>query len=317
MTTRIAILDDYLGVARSSAAWDTLPADCEVDVFDHHLGDDEAVVTTLAAFDVVVAMRERTPFPRAVLSRLPRLKLLVTTGMRNLAIDMDAARDHGITVCGTRTTGYAAFEHTWAMILGLAKNIGREDAAMHAGKWQVALNVGLRGRTLGVIGLGKLGSQVARIGLAFGMRVIAWSHNLTAERATEVGVERVDKETLLAESDFVTIHLILGDRSRGLIGADELARMKPGAYLVNTSRGPIVDEKALVDALRERRIAGAGLDVFDVEPLPADHPFRALDNTLLTGHTGYVVAEVFPLAYGEALENIKGWLGGKPTRVIG
>ena len=261
-------------------------------------------------------MRERTPFSESVLSRLPNLKLLVTTGMRNLSIDMKSARSHGVDVCGTAMTAYAAFEHTWAMIMGLTKNIAVEDRCMREGLWQTTIGQGLRGRTLGVIGLGKLGAQVATIGLAFGMRVVAWSENLTEERANEVGVEYADKATLLAESDIVTIHLVLSDRSRDLISHAEFDQMKSTAYLVNTSRGPIVNEDALVEALHENKIKGAGIDVFDIEPLPAHHPLRSTPNALLTGHTGYVIEETYVTAYGQAVEDIIAWLAGSPTRVL-
>lgn len=314
--TRIAVLDDYQGRALASADWGRLGDAVEIVTFDRHLGDEDAVAAALAGFDVIVAMRERTPFPAGLLERLPRLRLLVTTGLRNLAIDMDFARARGIDVCGTPMTSHAAFEHACALILALAKNISREDRAMHEGGWQAGLAVGLRGRTLGVIGLGKLGSQVAAIGNAFGMDVVAWSHNLTAAQASERGARRVDLDTLLGEAHIVTIHLVLSERTRGLIGRRELALMRPDAYLVNTSRGPIVDEAALVAALGERRIAGAAIDVYDVEPLPADHPLRALDNALLTGHTGYVIEEMYDVAYGGAVEDIRGWLDGEPVRLL-
>lgn len=314
--TRIAILDDYPHLALKSADWSALSSDVQVDVFHHHLGGEDAVAEALADHTIVVAMRERTPFPETLIERLPALRLLVTTGMRNLSIDMDAARARGIDVCGTAMLPYAAFEHAWGLILGLAKNLAAEDALMHQGGWQAGPTIGLNGRTLGVMGLGKLGSQAARVGNAFDMRVIAWSENLTAERAEACGAVLVDKETLLRESDFLTIHLVLGERTRGLIGAEELALMKPEAFLVNTSRGPIVEEAALLEALREKRIAGAGLDVFDVEPLPESHPLRSLDNVLLTGHTGYSTVEAFDVMYGQCLECITAWLANNPVRVI-
>jgi phosphoglycerate dehydrogenase-like enzyme len=316
MVTRVAILDDYPNVALDCADWRILSDEVEITVFNDFIDGEDAVAEALAGFQVAVAMRERTRFPASLIARLPDLKLLVTTGMRNLAIDMDAASDAGVTVCGTALMPYPAFEHAWALIMGLTKKISREDQAMHAGGWQVDFCEGLRGKTLGVLGLGKLGSQAAAIGLAFGMRVIAWSQNLTDARAANCGVVRVDKDSLFRESDIITIHLLLGDRTRGLVGAPELALMKPTAYLVNTSRGPIVDEGALVQALTDRAIAGAGIDVYDVEPLPVDHPLRGLDNALLTGHTGYVVRENFELAYGESVEDIAAWLSGKPVRVL-
>ncbi len=313
---RIAILDDYQRRALGAADWASLGDDVEIIVFDRHLGSEDAVAEALATFDVVVAMRERTAFPEGLIERLPALRLIVTTGQRNLSIDTDAARARGIDVCGTPMTSHAAFEHTWALIMTLAKNVHRENQAMHAGEWQVATGVGLRGRTLGVLGLGKLGSQVAAIGAAFGMELLAWSANLTDERADECGARRVELDTLLAESDVVTIHLVLSDRTRGLLGARELALMKRTALLVNTSRGPIVDEDALVEALREERIGGAAIDVYGTEPLPTDHPMRDLDNALLTGHTGYVIEEMFAIAYGGAVEDIAAWRRGEPLRLL-
>lgn len=313
---QIAILDDYQNQALVSADWQALSGTCEVTVFDRHLGGEEAVAKALAPFQIIVCMRERTPFPASLLARLPNLGLLVTTGVRNRAIDMNAAKDRGVTVCGTAMTSYAAFEHTWALILALAKNLCAEDRLMHAGGWQAGPGIGLKGKTLGVLGLGKLGSQAAAVGTAFGMRVVAHSANLTDERAVECSAERLDLDQLLAQSDIVTVHLILSDRTRGLIGARELGLMKPSAYLVNTSRGPIVDEAALIDALQRKAIRGAGIDVYEVEPLPADHALRKLDNVLLTGHTGYVLEEMYALAYGEALEDVQAWLAGEPLRVL-
>lgn len=314
--TRIAVLDDYPKLALASADWGALPGEAQVQVFHHHLGDEEQVAEALAGFQVLVLMRERTPLPASLLERLPELRLVVTTGMRNLSIDMQAARARGVDVCGTSMLGYPAFEHAWALIMGLAKNLSAEDRLMHEGGWQAGPTAGLGGRTLGVLGLGKLGAQVARVGLAFDMKVLAWSRNLTEQRARECGATLVEKETLLRESDFVTIHLVLGERTRGLIGRDELALMKPHAYLINTSRGPIVDEAALIEALRAGRIAGAGLDVYDTEPLPAEHPLRTLPNALLTGHTGYSIREAFPLMYGQCVECVKAWLDGAPVRVL-
>ena len=313
---RVAILDDYQNVARRMADWASLPAGTEVVVFADHLSGTDAVAKRLADFDVVVAMRERTPFPRALLERLPKLKLLVTTGMRNASIDVAAAIERGITVCGTAGLPYPTAELTWGLILGLFRRIPTEDRATREGRWQVSCGLGLNGKTLGVIGLGGLGSRVAKIGRAFEMDVIAWSQNLTAARATEVGATLVTKDELLARSDVVSVHLVLGDRTRGLLGARELARMKPTAYLVNTSRGPIVDETALVDAVRKGTIAGAGLDVYDEEPLPLDHPLRNLPNTVITPHLGYVTEEGYKIFYGHALEDVKGWLAGQAVRVL-
>ncbi|TDJ72155.1 MAG: D-2-hydroxyacid dehydrogenase family protein [Proteobacteria bacterium] len=316
MTTRVAILDDYQNIAFQAADWSSLPSDVELTVFNEHIKGEQAVVDALADFDVVVAMRERTPFPATLIEKLPKLKLLVTTGMRNFAIDMEAARKRGLPVCGTALLPYPAFEHAWALILALFKQIPREDRAMHEGGWQSGLAEGLRGKTLGIVGLGKLGSQVARVGVAFDMKVIAWSQNLSDKRTKECGAVKVDKDKLFAESDVVTIHLVLSDRTRGLVGRRELGLMKPSAYLVNTSRGPIVEEAALIEVLQKRAIAAAGIDVYDVEPLPRDHPLRKLDNAILTGHTAYVIRETYELAYGEAVENIRAWLEGKPIRLL-
>ena len=313
---RVAVLDDYLKLALAGADWSVLPNDARVQVFHQHLGEEDQIAAALAEFDVLVLMRERTALPASLLDRLPTLKLVVTTGMRNLSIDMAAARGRGIDVCGTSMLPYPAFEHAWAMILALAKNLAAEDRVVHAGGWQAGPTVGLNGKTLGVLGLGKLGAQAARVGVAFGMDVVAWSHNLTHSRARECGARLVDKDTLLARSDFITIHLVHSERTHGLIGREELARMRRDAFLVNTSRGPIVDESALVDALREGRIAGAGLDVFDVEPLPKAHPLRALDNVLLSGHTGYSTREGFALMYPQCVECVKAWLDGSPVRVL-
>lgn len=312
---RVAILDDYQGAALGSADWGALPH-TTVQAFADHLIDQDALVARLRDFDAIVVMRERTPFPRGLIEQLPELRLLVTTGARNASIDVAAAREHGITVCGTRSLGTPTAELTWGLILALARHIPTEDRALREGRWQTTLGVGLHGKTLGVVGLGNLGGQVARIGRAFGMEVLAWSQNLTAERAAEAGAILVPKDELLARSDVVTMHLVLSDRTRGLIGAPELARMRPTAYLVNTSRGPIVDERALADALEARTIAGAAIDVYDVEPLAADHRFRRLDNLLLTPHIGYVTREGYQLFYGDAADDIHAYLAGTPVRVI-
>ena len=315
--TKVAVLDDYQRVALEMADWSSLPDGVEVDVFSDHLSDEDKVAGRLRPYDAVVAMRERTPFRRGLLERLPNLKLLVTTGMRNASIDVAAANDNGVTVCGTNGLPYPTAELTWGLILALVRKIPTENRATREGRWQVTMGEGLRGKTLGALGLGNLGSQVATIGVAFGMRVIAWSQNLTAERASQFGAELVSKEELLRSSDILTIHTILSRRTRGLIGADELAMMKRSAYLVNTSRGPIVDEEALIAALRSGAIAGAGLDVFDVEPLPLDHPLRSLPNTVLTPHMGYVTSETYRIFYGDAVEDIRAFLVGAPVRVIG
>ena len=316
MTTRIAILDDWQGAALGAADWDSLGQDAEITVFGDYIEGEVAVAEALKGFDVIVGMRERTPFPKSLIDALPDLKLLVTTGMRNLSFDMDAARARGVVVCGTAMLGYPASEHAVALILALFKKISVEDRAMHEGGWQAAVSEGMNGKTLGLLGLGKLGAKVARVCLALDMNVVAWSQNLTGERCQEVGVGYVDKDTLFRDSDAISIHLVLGDRTRGLVGAKEFALMKPTAYLINTSRGPIIDEAALIDALGDGTIAGAGIDVYDVEPLPPDHPLRSLDNAILTGHTGYVVKELYAVAYGEAVEDIQAWMKGEPIRVL-
>lgn len=314
---KLAILDDYQDAARGAADWSSLGADMDITVFNEHLGFETVpIAAALEPFDILVAMRERTPFPADLIGKLPNLKLLVTTGMRNLAIDMEAARSRGIDVCGTQMLPYPAAEHAIALIMDLFKKVSRENVTMHAGGWQANVSEGLNGKALGILGLGKLGERVARFGLALEMDVMAWSQNLTQQRCDEVGVRLVDKETLFTTSDVISIHLILGDRSRGLVGENELGMMKTSAYLVNTSRGPIVDENALVAALKGGTIAGAGLDVYDVEPLPAHHPLRSLDNAVLTGHTGYVIKELYRLVYGEAVENIATWRKGDPLRLL-
>ncbi|MFL6097989.1 MAG: D-2-hydroxyacid dehydrogenase family protein [Blastococcus sp.] len=314
--TRIAVLDDYQSVAARFADWSPVPEPVEVVAFPDHLADPDALVERLAPFDVVVAMRERTAFPRSVLERLPNLKLLVTTGRRNKSIDVAAANERGITVCGTGILPNGTAELTWGLILAVARHIPQEDASVRAGGWQQTVGTDLYGAQLGIVGLGGQGSQVARIGLAFGMDVVAWSQNLTDERAAEHGVRRVDREELFGTSDVVTVHLLWSKRTRGLIGADDFARMKPTAVFINTSRGPIVQEQALVDALEQNRIAGAGIDVYDQEPLPADSRMRTLPRTVLTPHLGYVTRGTYEVFYGEAVEDVAAWLAGDPIRVI-
>lgn len=314
---RCAVIDDYQRCARGMADWSVLAGEVEIEVFDTHIGGEDAVARALGGFEIVCAMRERTPFPRSQLEMLPKLELLLTSGMRNLAIDVGAARERGVVVCGTPSLGYPTAELTWGLILAAVRSLPLEDRAVRDGRWQRTVGTGLRGKTLGVIGLGRLGGQVAAIGKAFGMEVAAWSANLTEARCAEVGIRlAAGKRALLAESDVVTIHLLLSARTRGLISAADLAAMKPTAWLVNTSRGPIVDETALIGALERRAIAGAALDVFDVEPLPADHPFRRLDNTVVSPHLGYVTAENYRGFYGGAVENIRAWLAGAPIRVL-
>lgn len=315
--TKVAILDDYQNVAKEVADWSQLPDDVKVTQFNDFLGYDEAeMAARLAPYNVLVCMRERTKFPASLIDRLLNLKLIVTTGMRNRAMDMDHAKSKGILVCGTGILPYPAFEHTWALLLACAKEIPKEDAGMKAGKWQVSFPTGLRGKTLGVLGLGKLGAQSAAMGQAFGMNVIAWSENLTAERAAECGVVRVEKDALFQQADFLTVHILLSDRTRGLVGARELSLMKPTAHLINTSRGPIIDEDALVEALNTGTIKSAGIDVYGVEPLPADAPIRKCANAVLTGHTGYVMEENYKAMYPDAVEDILGWLKGAPVRVL-
>ena len=308
---KIAILDDYQNVALGFADWDSL--DAAIEVFTEPLDD---VVERLAGFDVIVAMRERTRFPADVLAKLTGLKLLVSTGQRNAAIDVGAARELGIVVSGTGYITHPTAEHTWAMILAAARNLPAEERSMRAGGWQAGVGSGLHGKTLGLLGLGRLGARAAKVGQAFGMETIAWSQNLTVEKAAEHGVTAVSKEDLFARADVLSIHLVLSDRSRGLVGAAELAAMKPTAILVNTSRGPIVDEDALLDALRRKEIGCAALDVYDTEPLPAGHPFRSLDNTVLTPHIGYVTREVYEVFYGDAVEDIAAFKAGNPLRVM-
>ena len=313
---KVAVLDDYQGVALESADWSILPAETEVQVFRDHLAEDSALATRLQGFQVVAVMRERTPFRRGLLEQLPHLRLLVTTGMRNASIDVDAATDLGVLVCGTGGLVYPTAELTWGLILALLRDIPRQDASLRSGGWQTTVGIGLQGKTLGIIGLGRLGSQVATIGRAFGMSVIAWSQNLTAEQAAQFGATLVAKDDLFALSDVITIHLQLSDRTWGLVRARELALMKPSAYLVNTSRGPIVDEEALLQALQAGAIAGAGLDVYDREPLPPDHRLLHLDNTVLTPHLGYVTREGLQAFYGGTVEDIAAYLRGEPVRVL-
>lgn len=313
---RIAVLDDYQDVALHSADFSVLPAGSELRVFREHLADEDALVERLSEFEVIVAMRERTPFPRSLLTRLPRLKLLITTGLRNASIDVAAAQARGIVVCGTEGLPYPTAELTWGLILALARQIPAEDRATRAGAWQTTLGVGLAGKTLGILGLGRLGSQVAKIGRAFGMQTIAWSPRLTRERAEAASVEWVERDELLARADFLTIHMVLADSTRHLLGASELARLKPSAFLINTSRGALVDEAALIECLRTQRLAGAGLDVFEEEPLPPRHALRSLPNTVVTPHLGYVTAETYSIFYEQAVEDIMAFLSGSPLRVL-
>ncbi len=317
MTTRVAVLDDYQKVAQRSADWSALPQGVAVTFFHDHLADPDRLALRLAPFAIVGIMRERTPFPGALLERLPNLRLLITTGPRNASIDVAAAQRLGITVCGTRSSGHATAELALALVLALARGLPAETAALRAGGWQVGLGRDLAGATLGLVGLGRLGSRVAKLGQAFGMTTIAWSQNLTEAAAAEHGVHRVDKAELFRRADFISVHLQLSPRTRGLIGAAELALMQPDAFLVNTSRGPIVDEDALVEALQAGRIAGAALDVYEHEPLPPEHRLRRVPNLLLTPHIGYVTRETYALFYGDMVAGIAAFLAGKPQRVIG
>lgn len=313
----VAVLDDYQGVALQMADWRVLPETCLVQVFRDHLSEREALAERLQPFEIITCMRERTPFPRDLLARLPKLRLLVTTGMRNAAIDVQAATALGIVVCGT-AGGPASppAELTWGLILALVRHIPREDADVRAGHWGTTLGMCLEGKVFGVLGLGQLGGRAAKIGVAFGMSVIAWSQNMTAEQAAQHGAMLVSKDELFAQADIVSIHVQLSARTRGLVGARELRRMKPTAYLINTARGPIVDEAALVQALQSRAIAGAGLDVFDQEPLPPGHPLLALENVLLVPHIGYVTREQYQVRYRDTVENVAAYLRGAPLRVL-
>ncbi len=313
----VAILDDYQNVALDMADWSLLPPECQVQVFQDHLSDHEALVSRLQHFEIITCMRERTPFPRALLSRLPNLRLLVTTGMRNAAIDLDAATDLGILVCGTDggPLGPPA-ELTWGLIFALIRHMPQEDAAVRAGRWVTTLGISLEDKVLGVLGLGKLGARVAAVGEAFGMQVIAWSQNLTADTAVACGATLVTKNELFSRADILTIHVQLSERTRGLVGASELRLMKPTSYLINTARGPIVDESALVQALQTRAIAGAGLDVFEQEPLPPNHPLTQLDNTMLMPHAGYVTEAQYRVRYRDTVDNIVAYLKGEPARVL-
>ncbi len=313
---RAAILDDYQNVTLSLVDWSSVSGDIDIEVFQDHLDDEGSVYERLQDFEIICIMRERTPFRRSLIERLSNLKLLVTSGVRNHSIDLNAAKERGVTVCGTPTAGGPTAELTWGLIIGLLRHIPEEDHATRRGAWQRTVGIGLEGKTLGIAGLGKLGSRVARVGLAFGMEVIAWSQNLTKEKCQEVGASLVTKEELIARSDMLSIHLVLSDRTRGLFGAQELALMKPTAILVNTSRGPIVDEAALIDVLERKAIAGAGIDVFATEPLPLDHPFRRLENILITPHLGYVEEENYKAYLNGYVAAIRGYLDGKPVNVI-
>lgn len=310
---KIAVLDDYPDVALSLADWSVLNGRASVAVFNDHLADADAVVERLQPFDVVCVMRERTPLTRAIIERLPRLRLIASTAFRNASIDVKAAEERGILVVHTGYTSAPTIELTWALILASARNLVAENISLRSGGWQRFIGDDLAGQTLGLLGLGNVGSPVAKIGKAFGMNVIAWSQNLTADHAAEVGTELVAKEELFRRADVVSVHLVLSDRTRGLVGAPELALMKPTARLVNTSRGPIVVEADIIAALKAQKIAGAAIDVFDQEPLPLDHPFRTLPNLLATPHIGYSSRGLYSRFYQDTVENIRHWLDGLTT----
>src|SRR6201987_2533911 len=317
MAVRCAILDDYQNVVLKVADWSKVKGDVDFKVFNAHLGGPDNVIAALQGFQIVVAMRERTGFPRKVIEALPDLKLLITTGMRNASIDTAAAKECGVTVCGTGSFGSPTSGIAIGLMLELTRHIGYENAQLHAGAvWQSTIGPDLEGMTLGILGLGKLGTRTANIAKAFGMKVIAWSQNLTPEKCKEAGVDYVSKEDLFRQADFISIHVVLSQRSRGLVGAKEFALMKSTAYLINTSRGPIVDEAAMLSVLRDQKIAGAGLDVFDIEPLPKDHPLRKMDNVVLTPHLGYVAVQNYRAYFGGVVDDIRAFLDGKPVRVI-
>jgi D-3-phosphoglycerate dehydrogenase len=314
---RAAILDDYQNVAMGFADWSPIAKNVEIKVFNKPFGSQDEAIKALQGFAVVVGMRERTPFPRKVIEALPDLKLLITTGARNNSFDVRACAERGITVCGTGAVGSPTTGIAFGLMLELTRRIGFENARLKAGApWQVTIGRDLEGLTLGILGLGKLGQRSAAVGKAFGMKTIAWSQNLTEEKAKAAGADYVSKDDLFCNADFVSIHLVLSDRSRGLVGAKELGLMKKSAYLINTSRGPIVDEKALIAVLNSKSIAGAGLDVFDVEPLPLNHPFRKMDNVVITPHLGYVSEQNYRKYFPDIVEDIRAWLDGKPVRVI-
>jgi phosphoglycerate dehydrogenase-like enzyme len=310
---KVAILDDYQDVALRVVDWSDVRRHGEITVFNDHIAESSALVERLRPFDAVCVMRERTPLTREILQQLPNLKLIASTGPRNVSIDSQAAADFGIAVTATGYDSTPTIEFSWSLILASMRGIDREAASLKGGGWQIGLGSNLRGKVLGVVGLGNIGREVARIGVAFGMKVIAWSQNLTEENARAAGATLVDKQTLFREADVVTLHLVLSGRTRGLIGAPEFALMKPTARFVNTSRSPIVDEAALIEVLQARRIAGAAVDVFDAEPLPADHPFRKLDNVLATPHIGYVTEDLYRTFYGDAAANIAKWLEANAT----
>ena len=316
--TQVAVLDDYQGIALKIGAFESLGPDVRITAFHQNFATQDAAAAALAPFDVVVLMRERMPMPGTLIARLPNLKLIITTGMVNRSLDSAAARLRGVECCGTSGGDSAASttETAWALMLGSARKLVYEDRRMRAGHWQSTVGTILAGKTLGIVGLGKLGSRMAHVAQAFGMKIIAWSQNLTPEKAAAAGAQLVSKDELFAQSDFITIHLVLSDRTRGLVGAGEFARMKPDAVLINTSRGPIVDERAMLAALEEKRIGGVGLDVYDIEPLPADHRLRQFDNAVLSPHLGYVSDGTYREYFEDIVDDIAQWRAGKPVRLI-
>ncbi|PTT95661.1 hydroxyacid dehydrogenase [Pseudomonas sp. HMWF031] len=316
MAVQIAVIDDWQDVARNVVDWSMLESIGQVSFIHEYPADSATLAGRLSEFDVICVMRERTRFDEALLRQLPKLKLLVTGGMRNAALDLKAAAALGIQVCGTDSYKHAAPELTWALIMAATRNLVAEANALRAGQWQQGLGGDLHGKTLGILGLGSIGQRVAQFGQVFGMRVIAWSENLTAERAAQVGVSYVSKQELFEQADVLSVHLVLSNRSRGLVNAEALGWMKPTALLVNTARGPIVDEAALIKALQKRQLAGAALDVFDVEPLPPLHPLRTLDNVLATPHVGYVSQQNYQLFFSQMIEDIQAWSAGAPIRLL-
>lgn len=314
--TRIAILDDYQGVALNVADWTSLPPDTALMVFRDVPEDESALIERLKPFHILVAMRERTSFPASILEHLPNLRLIAATGKRQSNIDLEAATRLGILVATTDSPGHSTTELTWALIFAITRRVPQEDAAMRAGRWQTTLGVGLQGKALGLVGLGRVGSDVARIAPAFDMDILVWSPTMTQKRAGKYGAEAVSKADLFSQSDIVSIHVPLNDGSHGLVDESDLALMHPTSYLINTSRGPIVNEDALIRVLKEGRIAGAALDVYDQEPLPAGHPLTALDNVVLTPHLGYVTDENYHVFYGQSVDNVRAYLSGEPTNVL-
>jgi phosphoglycerate dehydrogenase-like enzyme len=313
----VALLDDFQDLGRTMGPWSRLQGRVAVEAFKEAILGEDRLAATLAPFEVIVAMRERTPFPRSLIERLPKLRLLITTGMHNAALDFEALAERGVTVCGTTSGGASTVELTWALLLAASRHICEEDRAIRNGGWQHTIGPELEGRTLGLLGLGRIGATMVPVARAFGMRVIAWSQNMTASDASAAGVERVEKEDLFRRSDFVSVHYKLSARSAGIVGEEEIAWMKPTAFLINTSRGQLVDQDALLAALRDGRIAGAALDVYDEEPLPRDHPLRSAPRTVLTPHIGYVATGPYERWWREIVENVEAFLDGEPVRVIG